>query len=119
MADLAALAIRLCAAFIPLTQHINVSKQEYYRLLLGVTRAAAWEPWILYMVRAVQETANWTLAKIEAIRGLAAQTAEFMRAKLPKIYSRELVDAISSSPTAAFKTWWRLGSPSARRLRFI
>jgi Fic family protein len=81
-----------------LSRHINMSKQEYYKLLLNVTRGATWEPWILYMLRAVQETSNWTLAKIGAIRGLAAHTAEFMRAKLPKIYSRELVDAIFVQP---------------------
>jgi Fic family protein len=81
-----------------LSRYINLSKQDYYRLLLNVTREAAWEPWALYMVHAVQETSAWTLAKIHAISSLAAHTAEFMRIQLPKIYSRELVDAIFVQP---------------------
>lgn len=81
-----------------LSRHINLNKQEYHNLLLGVTRNAAWEPWILYMVRAVQQTSAWTLAKIDSIRTLAAHTAEFMHARLPKIYSRELVDTIFVQP---------------------
>ena len=33
-----------------------------------MTRDEAWEPWLLYMLEAVRETARWTLAKIAAIR---------------------------------------------------
>jgi Fic family protein len=31
---------------------------EYYRLLLSVTRNAAWEEWILFALRGVEETAG-------------------------------------------------------------
>ena len=39
-----------------------------------------------------------TAAKIGAVRKLASGTAEHVRAKLPKIYSRELVDVIFEQP---------------------
>ncbi|MCU0797514.1 MAG: Fic family protein [Akkermansiaceae bacterium] len=81
-----------------LSRHIIRHKEDYYRLLLEVTRSAAWEPWILYMLRAVEETAMWTTAKIEAIRQLALHTVEHVRTAAPKIYSRELVDLIFEQP---------------------
>lgn len=81
-----------------LSRGIIRTKPDYYRLLLAVTREEAWEPWLLYMLDAVQETAQWTLAKIEAIRALAAATTAHVRARTPKIYSHELVDVIFSQP---------------------
>lgn len=77
-----------------LSRYIIAHKADYYRLLLAVTRERAWEPWLLYMLRAVEETAAWTTARIDAVRQLAGDATEHVRAKLPKIYSRELVDVI-------------------------
>ena len=81
-----------------LSRHIIASKADYYRLLLAVTRDGAWEPWLIYMLRAVQETAAWTTAKISAVRQLAAHTSDYVRRRLPKIYSRELVDVVFEQP---------------------
>ena len=68
-----------------LSRYIIAHKADYYRLLLAVTREHAWEPWLLYMLRAVEDTAGWTTAKIGAVRKLAAGTAEYVRAKLPTL----------------------------------
>jgi Fic family protein len=81
-----------------LSRHILAHRTEYYDLLLGVTAADAWEPWILYMLRGIGETASWTTAKIAAIRTLAAETAEYVRERHPKIYSRELIDVVFEQP---------------------
>ena len=81
-----------------LSRYIIAHKAGYYRLLLGVTRDAAWEPWILYMLRAVEETAAWTTARIGAVRRLTEHTTEYVRKSLPKIYSRELIDVIFAQP---------------------
>jgi len=81
-----------------LSRHIIAHKADYYRLLLDVTRHGAWEPWILFMLQAVEETAQWTTAKIAAIRSLAEHTASYIREKQTKIYSRELVDVIFEQP---------------------
>jgi len=81
-----------------LSRYIIAHKVDYYRLLLAVTRDGAWEAWVLYMLRGVEETAAWTTGKIAAIRKLSADTAEHVRRVLPKLYSRELVDAIFEQP---------------------
>ncbi len=81
-----------------LSRYIIQHKADYYRLLLEVTREAAWEAWVLYVLQGVQETALWTTAKIEAIRALSVQTAEYVRRKLPKVYSLELVNLIFELP---------------------
>jgi Fic family protein len=81
-----------------LSRHIIANKSDYYKLLLDVTRGGAWEPWILFMLKAVEETSRWTTDKIVAIRGLSDHTTEFVRESLPKIYTRELVDVIFEQP---------------------
>ncbi|MBC8327404.1 MAG: Fic family protein, partial [Planctomycetes bacterium] len=63
-----------------LSRYIIANKGEYYRLLLAVTRDGAWEPWLIYMLRAVEQTAAWATAQIGAIRRMAAGTADFVRA---------------------------------------
>lgn len=73
-------------------------RTDYYRLLLGVTREAAWEDWIVYMLEAIRETADWTTHKIHAVRALMAHTTEYTRNVLPNIYSRELVELIFVQP---------------------
>jgi len=73
-------------------------KSDYYRLLLEVTTHEEWEPWLLYMLRVVEETSRATTAKIRAIRELLRQATGFVRAEAPKIYSRKLVDAIFEQP---------------------
>lgn len=81
-----------------LSRHIITHKADYYRLLLNVTREQDWEPWVLFMLQAVEATAQWTTAKIGAIRQLAEHTTEHVRTHLHKIYSRELVDVVFEQP---------------------
>ena len=50
------------------------------------------------MLQAVEETAKWTTAKITAIRTLSEHTTAHVRERLPKIYTRELVDVIFEQP---------------------
>jgi Fic family protein len=82
-----------------LSRYIIQNKGQYYRLLREVTERQTWEPWILYMLAAVQETARWTCEKILAIRDLLEETVSFCREKLPgRVYSRELIDLIFLQP---------------------
>jgi Fic family protein len=81
-----------------LSRHVIAHKTDYYRLLLSVTRDEAWEPWLLFMLQAVAETSKWTTGKIAAIRALVEHTTEHVRIRLPKIYTRELVDVIFEQP---------------------
>jgi Fic family protein len=81
-----------------LSRYIIAHKADYYRLLLDVTRQQAWEPWIMYVLKGVEDTALWTTGKIAAIRSLSEHTAAHVRARLPKIYSHELVNLIFELP---------------------
>lgn len=81
-----------------LSRFIITRKADYYRLLLGVTRDAAWEPWILFMLAGIEETASWTTRKIESICRLMTETVEHVRITTPKIYSRELVELVFEQP---------------------
>ncbi|MBL1274882.1 MAG: Fic family protein [Ectothiorhodospiraceae bacterium] len=81
-----------------LSRYIVQHKIDYYRLLTGVTRDDDWQPWLLFMLQAVAETAQWTTAKIAAIRELIATTSSHIRDRLPKIYSHELTQLIFEQP---------------------
>lgn len=81
-----------------LSRFIIANKGRYYDSLLAVTRENAWESWILYMLDAVESTALWTTHKIVSIRNLADDTADHVRAQLPKVYSRELIDVLFQQP---------------------
>lgn len=81
-----------------LSKHIIRHKSDYYRLLLKVTTESAWEEWNLFMLHAVLETAQWTTAKIKAIRDLLDTTAEKIRRDAPKIYTRELAELLFVQP---------------------
>lgn len=81
-----------------LSRYIIQHKPDYYRLLLSVTRTQDWEPWVMYMLKGVEETAQWTTQKIAAIRRLQDITVDYVKQSLPKIYSYELVDQIFVSP---------------------
>ena len=81
-----------------LSRYIMAHKTAYYELLLGVTRDHAWEPWILYVLKGVEETATWTTAKIAALRALQEHTVAHVKRHAEKIYRRELVDLIFEQP---------------------
>jgi Fic family protein len=81
-----------------LSRHIVRTKGDYYRLLQGVTTKGEWEPWLVYMLTAVETTATWTNAKIRAVRDLMANTADYAKLRAPSAYSRELIEAIFAQP---------------------
>lgn len=81
-----------------LSRYIIRNKTDYYRLLLGVTRDQTWDEWIIFVLKGIEETAQWTIAKISAIRQLSALTIQHVRTNASKIYSRELVDLVFDLP---------------------
>ena len=82
-----------------LSRHLIQHKAEYYRLLRGVTERGEWEPWVMFILTGVEETATWTTSRILAIRDLFDQTLARCRAKLPaKVYSKELVELVFTQP---------------------
>lgn len=81
-----------------LSRYIISNKNKYYDLLLEVTRKQEWVQWILFILKAVEETAEWTVEKIQAITNLMDSATKFVQAELPKIYSHELIQVIFEQP---------------------
>lgn len=81
-----------------LSRHILRNKADYYSGLQSVTATGAWEPWLLYMLNGVTETARWTMNKIVAVRGLLEETTDRMRRDAGQIYSRELAELVFVRP---------------------
>jgi Fic family protein len=81
-----------------LSRYLIRNRTDYYRLLLDVTEKSAWEPWVLFFLKGVGETATWTNDKIAAIRNLMDHTALFVRERLTKVYKSELIRLIFENP---------------------
>lgn len=81
-----------------LSRYIIENKDDYYSLLQEVTEANHWEPWIRYMLSAVEKTAKWTTEKIRAIKDLMEHTSSYTNAAKPNVYTRELVELTFIQP---------------------
>ena len=82
-----------------LSKAVIERKNDYYRLLRQVTEEDLWEPWVLYMLEAVEETACFTRDRILEIRALMEEIMEAAREKLPeRVYSKELIETIFRQP---------------------
>ena len=70
------------------------SKTDYYRLLKEVTEKYEWQNWILFILKAVEETAKYTLNKVLSIIELLENTKNKIQNDLQDIYSYELVEVL-------------------------
>ncbi len=81
-----------------LSSYIIRTKADYYRLLQEVRTEENYEEWILYMLEGVEQTANETVELVEAIYTLMNKTKHELREKLPKMYSKDLVEILFMHP---------------------
>jgi Fic family protein len=81
-----------------LSRYIVSHKGDYYRGLQTVRAEQDWENWVLYMLRAVEETSRETLKKVRGIRDLMHETKRRLRRELPRIYSQELLNNLFRHP---------------------
>tara|TARA_R110002049_G_scaffold83103_4_gene211233 strand:+ start:1241 stop:2320 length:1080 start_codon:yes stop_codon:yes gene_type:complete len=81
-----------------LSSYINENKADYYRLLNKVNKSDEWEEYILYILKAIEVTANRTIAKINSINSLLSETIEIAQSKEPKIYRKELIELLFEQP---------------------
>ena len=54
--------------------------------------------WIIYMLDAVDQTSRDTILKVNKIKTLLEKTIEKVKKEAPKIYSKELVEALFHQP---------------------
>ena len=81
-----------------LSSYIIQNKADYYRLLQEVRTDENWEEWILYILDGVEQTALETIELINGIYALMHKTKTEIKEKLPKIYSKDLVEILFMHP---------------------
>ena len=81
-----------------LSRYLIRTKAGYYRELQAVRDAGNWEPWLLYMLEGVSQTARQTIDLIARIRDLMEHTKQRMRDECPKIYRQELLNNLFNHP---------------------
>lgn len=81
-----------------LSRYITSHKADYYRLLQKVRDDGSWEPWLLYMLRAVAETSERTLELIEGMRSLMADYKRRLREEPSVRYSQDLLNNLFRHP---------------------
>ena len=82
-----------------LSAYILQNKDEYYYRLNSITGTLLWKPWILYMLDAVSQTAEYTTDKILRIKSLMEKTRQIMmdnklpvaRMNLPKLFEQPYI----------------------------
>ena len=82
-----------------LSAYILQTKDEYYTRLNQVTGTRLWKPWILYMLEAVSQTAEYTTDKILRVKALMEKTRAMMlenklplaRMDIPKLFEQPYI----------------------------
>ncbi len=81
-----------------LSSFIIQNKGDYYRLLQEVRTKNNWENWILYMLKGIEQTAQSTIEQINKINLLFNETQKLVQEKLPRIYSKDLIEQLYIHP---------------------
>ncbi len=81
-----------------LSRYIIAHRPAYYEGLRRVTEEGAWENWILFMLRAIEETARQTFDQVQAILALMEEIRARVQDQAPAIYSKDLVEVIFRHP---------------------
>lgn len=81
-----------------LSEYIIKNKDTYYKGLRAVTENNDWSMFIIYMLDMVEHTASKGLERLESIIQLMDTTGQEIKEKLPKVYSKDLVEVIFKLP---------------------
>ncbi len=77
-----------------LSRYINDNKQTYYKLFKEVRETNNFEEWIIYILIGIEENAEETMKLIKDIQSEMEIYGEELKEKLPKIYSKELLEGL-------------------------
>lgn len=80
------------------SSYIIENKSDYYKTLNKINRSGDWEDFIIFMLKAIEETSKFTITKIMLIRNLLDTQIDKVRKQAPKIYKKELVELIFEQP---------------------
>ncbi len=80
--------------FLYLSGYLIKNKPKYYKLLRNITYYNEWEEWILFMLKAIEETSSQTLKLSHKIIKTMEEVTQIVKYKKEKIYSRELIEVL-------------------------
>ena len=80
------------------SDYIIKNKARYYTSLRNVTEKNDWENYILYMLDMIEVTSMKGLRQINNITTAIENTADEIKKKLPKIYSKDLMEVLFRLP---------------------
>ena len=81
-----------------LSRYIIKNKADYYKLLNNVSFNNGLNEWVLFMLKGVEGIAMETIQVIKDIEQLMIETKEIIKSKRPKIYSKDLLEALFYHP---------------------
>ena len=81
-----------------LSRYIIRNKSDYYSLLNGVSFDNKLNDWILFMLKGIEEVSKETISTIKNIESLMMETKRSVQANKPKIYSKDLMEALFYHP---------------------
>ena len=81
-----------------LSRYLNQNKSNYYNLLQKIRDNNNWEPWLLFMLKALEVTSKDTLKTIKALIDIMQTYKQLIKMQLPKIYSHELINNLFAHP---------------------
>lgn len=86
-----------------LSRYILENKEEYYGGLSGITQRGSWEKWIIYMLKAIEATANMTYNKINDIVGTKDTILQHIQTETDFSRPEILVNALFTQPFTRVK----------------
>ncbi|MDR2063535.1 MAG: Fic family protein [Candidatus Nomurabacteria bacterium] len=79
-----------------ISQYILEHRDEYYKKLREVTEKGAWKNWILFIMSATKEQAEYTCKILEQIQKNISTVKQLLKDNFKNMYSSELVDFLFS-----------------------
>jgi Fic family protein len=81
-----------------LSRYIIRNKENYYKNIRLVTEKGEWENWVFYMLDMIEQTARTDRERILQIEMLMKKTGKAIQRKLPKVYSKDLLEVLFKLP---------------------
>ncbi len=81
-----------------LSRYIIRHKADYYAQLQLVRETGDWEPWLLYILDGIIDTAQNTISLISQMKAQMSDVKHRMRDELPKIYRQDLLNNLFNHP---------------------
>jgi len=81
-----------------LSRFIIHNKADYYANLQAVRDSGDWEPWLVFMLDGIIDTAQNTISLITQMKQLMADVKHGIREQLPKLYSQDLLNNLFNHP---------------------